>query len=46
MYQNFFSLQIPEVRLNIISNLDCVNQGEVIMLSQQYMGHTPFFQDW
>ena len=22
-------LQIPEVRLNIISNLDCVNQGKI-----------------
>ena len=22
-------LQIPEVRLNIISNLDCVNQGKL-----------------
>lgn len=38
-------LQIPEVRLNIISNLDCVNQGEVtvravqwIVLCQFYLG--------
>lgn len=25
-------LQIPEVRLNIISNLDCVNQGTTVLL--------------
>lgn len=27
-------LQIPEVRLNIISNLDCVNQGKICQSKQ------------
>lgn len=34
LHNKCLCLQIPEVRLNIISNLDCVNQGEMTITTQ------------